>query len=114
MRHLFHIVNPLLSSAVFKKGAGNIGPEEFTALLKQSLDDREEFIRTSAAIVAQALIDQAQGKIDAEDIITLLNKQKTIAQIHANSSEIALRTRIQALTVRLLDIAIRSFSGVVK
>lgn len=43
----------------------------------------------------------------------LLNKQKTIAQIHANSSKIALRTRIQTLAVRLIDIAIRSFSGAV-
>ncbi|EGT5711606.1 hypothetical protein AGJ35_11065 [Cronobacter dublinensis subsp. dublinensis] len=114
MSDLFNAVRQLLASPQFQKSAGKIVAEEFLGLLKQGLNDEETFIKTTAEMTAQAVLNQAQGLITEEDMTALLNKQKTIAQIHANSSEIALRTRIQTLTVRLIDIAIRSFSGAVK
>ncbi|ALB68337.1 FIG00553991: hypothetical protein [Cronobacter dublinensis 1210] len=113
MSDLFNAVRQLLASPQFQKSAGKIVAEEFLGLLKEGLNDEETFIKTTAEMTAQAVLNQAQGLITEEDMTALLNKQKTIAQIHANSSEIALRTRIQTLTVRLIDIAIRSFSGAV-
>ncbi|EQA3417829.1 hypothetical protein ACX1JO_001366 [Cronobacter dublinensis] len=114
MSDLFNAVRQLLASPQFQKSAGKIVAEEFFGLLKEGLNDEETFIKTTAEMTARAVLNQAQGLITEEDMAALLNKQKTIAQIHANSSEIALRTRIQTLTVRLIDIAIRSFSGAVK
>ncbi|ELQ6124228.1 hypothetical protein R2255_001188 [Cronobacter dublinensis] len=114
MSDLLNAVRQLLASPQFQKSAGKIVAEEFLGLLKQGLNDEETFIKTTAEMTAQAVLNQAQGLITEEDMTALLNKQKTIAQIHANSSKIALRTRIQTLTVRLIDIAIRSFSGAVK
>ncbi|EOC0208816.1 hypothetical protein ACOJCK_000476 [Cronobacter dublinensis] len=114
MSDLFNAVRQLLASPQFQKSAGKIVAEEFLGLLKQGLSDEETFIKTTAEMTAQAVLNQTQGLITEEDMTALLNKQKTIAQIHANSSKIALRTRIQTLTVRLIDIAIRSFSGAVK
>ncbi|EPX7408392.1 hypothetical protein ACW2AW_000853 [Cronobacter dublinensis] len=114
MSDLLNAVRQLLASPQFQKSAGKIVAEEFLGLLKQGLNDEETFIKTTAEMTAQAVLNQAQGLITEEDMTALPNKQKTIAQIHANSSKIALRTRIQTLTVRLIDIAIRSFSGAVK
>ncbi|MGY5359835.1 hypothetical protein ACXFAT_18740 [Cronobacter dublinensis] len=114
MSDLFNAVRQLLASPQFQKSAGKIVAEEFFGLLKEGLNDEETFIKTTAEMTARAVLNQAQGLITEEDMAALLNKQKTIAQIHANSSKIALRTRIQTLTVRLIDIALRSFSGAVK
>ncbi|EGT4438736.1 hypothetical protein AUM55_13840 [Cronobacter sakazakii] len=104
MSTLINAVSRLLASPQFQKQAGKIAVDECLGLLKQGLSDRETFIKTSAELTAQALLDRAQGLISEDDMTALLNKQKTIAQIHANSSEIALRARIQSLTIRLLDL----------
>ncbi|ALB56372.1 FIG00553991: hypothetical protein [Cronobacter universalis NCTC 9529] len=105
MSALLNAVSQLLASPTFQKSAAKIVANEFLSLLKQGLDDRDAFIKTSAEITAQALLDRAQGMIDEDDLAAVLNKQTAIAQIHANSSEIALRTRIQSVAMRLLELA---------
>lgn len=79
---------------------------EFKDLLTTAQKDKSEFIRTSAAQVAQALIYVAEGKLTANDVATLLRKQKKIAQIEANNAQIQLLSKIQKIIYRLLDIAI--------
>lgn len=79
---------------------------EFKDLLTTAQKDKSEFIRTSAAQVAQALIYVAEGKLTASDVATLLRKQKKIAQIEANNAQIQLLSKIQKIIYRLLDIAI--------
>ncbi|NUW57082.1 hypothetical protein HUZ95_17840 [Cronobacter turicensis] len=114
MSALLSAISQLLASPSFQKSAGKIVADEFMGLLKQGVGDRDAFIRTSAEIAAQALLDWAQGLIDEDDLAAVLNKQKAIAQIHANSSEIALRTRIQSVTMRLLDLATGSIASALK
>ncbi|EKY3163978.1 hypothetical protein RA973_000468 [Cronobacter sakazakii] len=110
MSTLINAVSQLLASPQFQKQAGKIAVDECLGLLKQGLSDRETFIKTSAELTAQALLDRAQGLISEDDMTALLNKQKTIARIHANSSEIALRAHIQFLTIRLLDLVTGTLS----
>ncbi|EOC0416832.1 hypothetical protein ACI0Z1_001354 [Cronobacter malonaticus] len=114
MSGLINAVGQALASPQFQKSVGKIVADEFLGLLKQGLNDRETFIKTSAEIAAQAVLDRSQGLISEEDIAALLNKQKAIAQIHANSSEIALRTRIQSVTMRLLDLATGTLASALK
>ncbi|ELY4597944.1 hypothetical protein SM003_000501 [Cronobacter malonaticus] len=114
MSTLINAVGQALASPQFQKSALKNVADEFLGLLKQGLNDRETFINTSAEIAAQAVLDRSQGLISEEDMAALLNKQKTIAQIHANSSEIALRTRIQSITMRLLDLAASAIASGLK
>ncbi|EPN9528133.1 hypothetical protein ACT5AM_002823 [Cronobacter malonaticus] len=114
MNALLNAVGQALASPQFQKSAGKMIADEFLDLLKQGLNDRESFIKTSAEIAAQAVLNRSQGLISEEDMAALLNKQKTIAQIHVNSSEIALRTRIQSITMRLLDLAASAIASGLK
>ncbi|EOC1567456.1 hypothetical protein QMS78_16085 [Cronobacter dublinensis] len=114
MSDLFNAVRQLLASPQFQKNASKIVAEEFLGLLKQGLNDEETFIKTTAEMTAQAVLNQAQGLITEEDMVALLNKQKTISQIHANSAQIALRARIQAVPLRLLDLATGTLAGTLK
>jgi len=79
---------------------------EFKKLFKDALKDNVDFIKQTAAQIEQALSYRRQGLIGEDDVATLLKKQKKIAQIQANTSEIVVKTRIQKLVYRLLDIAI--------
>ncbi|WLW64517.1 hypothetical protein RA224_14105 [Achromobacter aegrifaciens] len=80
--------------------------EEFKDLLETAKKEKSEFIKTSAEQVVQALIYRAEGKLAANDVLTLLKKQKQIAQIEANNARIQLLSRIQKVSYRILDIAI--------
>jgi phosphoribosyl-ATP pyrophosphohydrolase len=80
--------------------------EEFKELLEVATKDKSDFIKQSANQVTHALSLQAQGKLGQDDVLTLLKKQKKIAQIEANVAEIQLLARIQKVTYRILDIAI--------
>ncbi|EOC1348721.1 hypothetical protein ACI093_003844 [Cronobacter turicensis] len=114
MSGLINAVGQVLASPSFQQSAAKIVADEFMGLLKQGVEDRDAFIRASAEIATQALLDRAQGAIDEDDLAAVLNKQKAIAQIHANSSEIALRTRIQSVTMRLLDLATGTIASALK
>lgn len=80
--------------------------DEFKDLLDTARKDRSDFIKKAAEQVKQALIYRAEGKLSQDDVITLLKKQKKIAQIEANNAQIQLLARIQKITYRMLDIAI--------
>jgi hypothetical protein len=80
--------------------------EEFKALLDTAVKDKSDFIKQSAEQASRALTLQAQGLLSENDVLTLLKKQKKIAQIEANVAEIQLLSRIQKITYRILDIAI--------
>lgn len=79
---------------------------EFKDLLETAKNDKSDFIKKSAEQVKQALIYRAEGKLSADDVMTLLKKQKKIAQIEANNAKIQALARIQKITYRILDIAI--------
>ncbi len=80
--------------------------EEFRDLLETAIKDKSDFIKKSAEQVRNALIYRAEGKLSADDVLTLLKKQKKIAQIEANNARIQTLARIQKITYRILDIAI--------
>jgi len=80
--------------------------EEFKELLETGKKDKEDFVKRSAQEIEKALIYQAQGLLDADDVATLLRKQKKIAQIEVRNAKIQTLSRIQKITYRLLDIAI--------
>lgn len=80
--------------------------EEFKVLIDTAKKDESDFIKQSVEQVKQALIYRAEGKLSADDVATLLRKQKKIAQIEANNAQIQLLSRIQKITYRILDIAI--------
>lgn len=99
-------ISHILSSSVFRNEAENMLRDEFVSLLKSAAEDTNEFIKDSANIMAQALVFKAQGHLDEKDLMTLLKKQRKIAQITANNAEMAVMIRIQKITYRLLDISI--------
>jgi phosphoribosyl-ATP pyrophosphohydrolase len=80
--------------------------EEFKELLDAAKKDKSDFIKRSAEQVKQALIYRAEGKLSADDVATLLKKQKKMAQIEANNVQIQTLSRIQKISYRILDIAI--------
>jgi DNA gyrase/topoisomerase IV subunit A len=80
--------------------------KEFAELMNIARQDKTDFIKNSAEQVRQALEYRAKGLLTTDDVITLLKKQKKIAQIEANNAKIALLTKIHKLTYRLIDIAI--------
>lgn len=80
--------------------------DEFKDLIDTAKKDKSDFIKTSVEQVKQALVYRAEGKLSPDDVATLLRKQKKIAQIEANNSQIQLLSRIQKITYRILDIAI--------
>jgi len=99
-------ISRILSSSSFRNEAGKILQDEFVSLLKSAAKDKNEFIKNSAHIIAQALLYKAQGHLNEKDVMTILRKQKKIAQIEANNAEVAVMSRIQKITYRLLDISI--------
>lgn len=99
-------ISRILSSSSFRNEAGKILQDEFVSLLKSAAKDKNEFIKNSAHIIAQALLYKAQGYLNEKDVMTILRKQKKIAQIEANNAEVAVMSRIQKITYRLLDISI--------
>ena len=80
--------------------------DEFKDLLDTAKKDKSDFIKKSAEQVKQALIYRAEGKLSQDDVVTLLKKQKKIAQIEANNAQIQTLARIQKIIYRILDIAI--------
>ena len=80
--------------------------EEFLDLLESAKKDKSDFIKKSAEQVKQALIYRAKGQLSTDDVETLLNKQKKIAQIEANNSKIQTLSRIQKVTYKILDISL--------
>lgn len=80
--------------------------DEFKNLLDTAKKDKSDFIKKSADQIKQALIYRAEGKLAEDDVVTLLKKQKKIAQIEANNAQIQTLARIQKITYRILDIAI--------
>lgn len=80
--------------------------DEFKDLLDTAQKDKSDFIKKSAEQIKQALIYRAEGKLSEADVVTLLKKQKKIAQIEVNNAQIQTLARIQKITYRILDIAI--------
>ena len=79
---------------------------EFLDLFGTAKKDSSEFIRYSAVQVQKALVYRAEGKLDDNDVITLLKKLKKMAQIEANNATLAVLSRIQKIVYRIIDIAI--------
>ena len=84
------------------------GPQnaELADLFHAALGDTSDVIAQSAALVAQALLYQARGELTAEDVMTLLDKQRRVAQIEANNAQIALRVRIESQLCRLIRLSV--------
>jgi len=80
--------------------------DEFKDLQKKKKKDKSDFIKKSSEQVKQALIYRAEGKLSEDDVVTLLKKQKKIAQIEVNNAQIQTLSRSQKITYRILDIAI--------
>ncbi|MBC7785298.1 MAG: hypothetical protein H7144_15805 [Burkholderiales bacterium] len=79
---------------------------EFLDLFGQAKKDGVEFIKYSATQIQKALGYLAEGKLDTDDVSTLLKKLKKMAQIEANNATIAVLTRIQKIVYRIIDIAL--------
>lgn len=86
--------------------------DEFVSLVHQSLLDEDDGIRDSGRLIAMAIREKANGWLEQEDMILLLEAQRDIAHIRANNAQIALNQRIQALVIRLIDITLMSLTGV--
>jgi hypothetical protein len=72
-----------------------------------------DFIEESAKNAARWLLMRANKELSADEVSYLLKKQKKTAQIFAKTQEIIVRSRVQKLTYRLLDIAIDVLVGVI-
>ncbi|CBG90341.1 hypothetical protein [Citrobacter rodentium] len=79
---------------------------EFTRLLEQARQDDDAGIRETSAFIARILQEKACGWLDLEDVVILLEGQREMALIRANNAQIALRSRIHATLIRLIDLAL--------
>lgn len=66
----------------------------------------DDFVRQSAEQLEQALRLQAQQQIGADDVRTLLAKQRILAQLEAGRASVERRARIQQLCIDLIDKAV--------
>lgn len=92
--------------ALVKNKSLNAVVDEFKGLLTDGKNDSLAVIKESARQTEKAIILLAEGRLDEDDVTTLLKSQKKIAQIAANTAKVATAARIQKLSYRVLDIAI--------
>lgn len=102
------VLQTLLTASDTPLSGPGAAATEFVSLLKLALDDEDAGIRDAGELIAIALREKARGWLTQEDLIVLLEGQRDIARLRANNAEIALRNRIQSITVRLLDITLAS------
>lgn len=96
--------------------AANVKPdeqEECISLFQLAMQDEDEGIRDISRLIAQALKEKANGWLDRQDLMLLLETQRDIAHLRANNAQIALNRRIQTRVIRIIDIILMSLAGVV-
>lgn len=71
-----------------------------------ALHHPDDFVRQNADQLEQALRLQAHGQLGADDVRTLLTKQRILAQLEAGRASIERRARIQQLCIDLIDTAV--------
>lgn len=86
---------------------------DFKALLQEALTDNSEFVKKTAERLSTWTVLLGQGQLTPEQYKRLLKDQKSLAEQHVNTLQIALRARIQKLTYSLLDVAIDILSEAV-
>lgn len=99
-------LNTLLTTATEQPAGLGAAATEFITLLHLATRDEDAGIRDAGTLIAQALREKARGWLTQEDLIMLLEGQRDIARLRANNAEIALRSRIQSIVIRLLDITL--------
>lgn len=92
--------------ALVKNKSLNEVVTEFKGLLTDSKKDALDVVKESARQAEKAIILLAEGRLDQDDVTTLLKTQKKIAQLAVNTAKIVTAARIQKLSYRVLDIAI--------
>jgi hypothetical protein len=79
---------------------------DFRALLQEALADNSEFVKKTAEKLSTWTVLLGKGQLNSKQYKRLLKDQKSLAEQHVNTLQIAIRARIQKLTYSLLDIAI--------
>lgn len=80
--------------------------EEFKQLLQDAFTDSSDFIKKTAERVATWTVLLGSGQLNRGQYERLLKDQKSLAEQHVNTVQIAVRSRVQKIAYRLLDIAI--------
>lgn len=80
--------------------------DEFKNLLKEGLQDNSQFVKDNAKRLATWTVLLGTKQLTRGQYERLLKDQKSLAEQHVNSVEIAVRARIQKLAYRVLDIGI--------
>ncbi len=88
-----------------------IDSAEWMPLLNRVLGDEQREVRDSAIFLLQALQQKAQGWLTEDDLRLLLEGQRDIARIRANSQSIARQAQLKATLLRLLDITLQALAG---
>ena len=98
--------NTLVTNAKEQPASLGTAATEFFTLLDLATRDEDAGIRDAGTLIALALREKARGWLPQDDLIVLLEGQRDIARLRANNAEIALRSRIQSIVIRLLDLAL--------
>ncbi|KFC05353.1 putative inner membrane protein [Trabulsiella guamensis ATCC 49490] len=94
------------ASPAFRQQAGEIVGGECLALFQQGLTDNDAFIRETCETLAEALRDRARGDLEEEDIRVMLVGMQEQLTIHMTNAQIAVRSRMQSIVERLLDLSL--------
>ncbi len=84
---------------------------EWLPLLNEVLSDDQREVRDSGAFLLQALQEKARGWLTEDDLRLLLEGQRDLARLRANSENIARQTRLQSTLLRLFDITLLALKG---
>lgn len=103
---IFSDLQAAFSAPAFRQQAeADIG-NECLALLKEGFADNNAFIRETCAQLAEAFRDKARGELEAADMEVMLIGLQEQLNIEITNAQIALRTRLQNIIERLLDLSL--------
>ncbi|KNC12986.1 membrane protein [Klebsiella sp. RIT-PI-d] len=101
-------LNTLLTPDAPQPAGFGAAAAEFITLLDTAMYDEDEGIRKAGSLIVLALREKERGWLTDDDLRVLLEGQRDIARLRANNAEIPLRSRIQSVVIRLIDITLAS------
>lgn len=101
-------LNTLLTPDAPQSAGLGAAAAEFITLLDTAMRDEDEGIREAGSLIALALREKERGWLTDDDLRVLLEGQRDIASLRANNAEITLRSRIQSVVIRLIDMTLAS------
>lgn len=89
-----------------KDEALNLTKTELKELLNKTKADSHDLVRKNAKKIESWLVMLAEGELDKEEFDALIDARKRIVREYLNTLEIQTRSRLEKITMGLIDLAI--------